>query len=429
MFPLYFIFIPATIVLLIGILAGFYPAFVLSSLKSVDALKGKLKSVKENISLRRSLVGFQFSIALVVLIASTIVNHQVSYFFGQNLGYNKEFIVSAMVPRDWSIKGVRKMEVIRNEFSAMPQIASATLSYEIPNGNNGGAAPAYKSGADSATATPMQILITDENYLNTYQIPLKAGNFFDNRGLDSVNVVVNKTAIEYLGYKSAEMAVGEKLRFPGDPTLYTIKGVTENFHFGSMKQSIPPILFFSINSLTQFRYLSFKIKSGNVPASIDAIQKKWSALLPGNSFEYIFMDDALRKLYATEIQIKKAAWLATVLSFIIALLGVLGLVSLNVQKRIKEIGIRKVLGASVQNIVGLFIREFLAIILVSGFIACPVALVISKNWLNNYAYRINITPEPFILAIAALGLLTILTIGLQTINAAKANPTKALNAE
>lgn len=428
-FPIYFIFIPLLMVLLVGLMAGLYPAFVLSSLKSVDSLKGKLKSVKENILLRKSLVGFQFSIALVVLIVTIIITQQISYFFGKSLGYNKEFIVSSTVPRDWTKAGIQKMENIRNEFAAMPQIETATVSYEIPDGNNGGAAPLYKSGSDSTSAIVMQLLVTDENYLNTYQIPLLSGSFFDNRGLDSGKVIMNETAVHALGYKNASQAIGQQVSIPGNPTVFTIKGVTKDFHFGSMQQAIVPFMFFNVNFAPQFRFLSFKIKPGNVTASIEAIQKKWVVLLPGSSFEYSFMDDALKKLYATEIQLKKAAYTATFLALIIVLLGVLGLISLSVQKRTKEIGIRKVLGSSVSGIMALFMKEFLWVITFSGLVACPIAYLIITQWLQGYAYRVSVSAAPFIISLLVLGFITAALISIQTIKAAIANPVKSLRTE
>lgn len=151
--------------------------------------------------------------------------------------------------------------------------------------------------------------------------------------------------------------------------------------------------------------------------------------MPGSSFEYSFMDDTLKKLYATELQLKKAAYAATVLSLIIVLLGILGLVSLSIHKRIKEIGIRKVLGASVQGIVLLFVKEFIVIILVAALLAFPLAYLLMSQWLNNYAYHISISPQPFLLAILVLGTVTLLLIGLQTLKAAFSNPVKALRTE
>ncbi|MEI9945762.1 MAG: ABC transporter permease [Chitinophagaceae bacterium] len=426
-FPLYFIGIPAVIVIVVGVLAGLYPAFVLSSLKSVDSLKGKLIAAKGNVVLRKSLVGFQYVIAIVVLISSFLVAQQVSHFFGRDLGYNKEYIVSAQVPRDWSRDGVRKMQTIRNEFASLPQVSNVSLSFEIPDGNNAGQAPVYRFGTDSSSAAFMQILQTDENYLDTYQVRLKAGSSFNN--LDSGKVIINESALSTLGYKNAGEAIGQQVRFPGDPTVFVIKGVTRDFHFGSMQKAIPPILFLNVNFSPVYRFLSFKIKPGNVAADIAAIQKKWSQLLPGSSFEYKFMDDTLKNLYATEIQLKKAAFTASILSLIIALLGVLGLIAQNIQKRTKEVGIRKVLGSSVAGIMQLFIKEFAFIILIAGFIACPLAYMIMYNWLQSYVYRIDITAMPFLLSVIALAFITGLLICLQTIKVANTNPIKSLRTE
>lgn len=427
-FPLHFVFIPIALILFTGLLAGLYPAFVLSSANTVNSLKGKLTTVKENVLLRKSLVGFQFAIALAVLIAAAIVSQQVSYFFSQRLGFDKEYVVASQVPRDWSPAGVRKMETIRNEFATIPEVSSVTLSYDIPNGSFGGP-PVYKAGTDSSKPIAMQSLITDENYLTTYGIQLNRGEFFDSRKLDSGKVVLNEKAVVALGYKNSSDAIGQQLRIPGDPTTFTIKGVTNDFHLGSMQQVIQPMIFFNVTTSVVHRYLSFKLKPGNVSAGIDAIQKKWAVLLPVSSFEYSFMDDTLKKLYAAELQLKKAAYAATLLSFIIVLLGVLGLLSLSIHKRLKEIGIRKVLGASVSNIMLLFIKEFVTIILVAAIVACPVVWWAMNNWLNNYAYHITISLLPFVLSIIILAVITLLLIGFQTMRAAIANPVKSLRSE
>lgn len=428
-FPLYCLLLLPALVVIVGLLTGAYPAFVLSSVNTVNSLKGKIKTVKENILLRKSLVGFQFATAFIVLICAAIVTQQVSYFFSQRLGYDKEYVVSSQVPRDWSPEGVRKMQTIRNEFAAMPEVSNVSLSYEIPNGMNGGEPPVYKAGTDSAAAIPMQALVTDENYLKTYGIPLSNGAFFDGAGLDSGKVILNEKAIQVLGFKSSGDAIGKLVRIPGDPTFFTIKGVVNDFHFFSMQDAMSPVIFFNVNAAITYRYLSFKLKPGNVASSVDAIQKRWSQLMPGSSFEYNFMDDTLKKLYATEIQLQKAAYAATILSLIIVLLGVLGLVSLSIHKRIKEIGIRKVLGASVQGIVLLFVKEFILIIMGAALIAFPLAYVVMNNWLNNYAYHIGISAQPFLLAMLILGTVTLMLIGLQTLKAAFSNPVKALRTE
>lgn len=428
-FPAWFGLVPAVIVLIVGLLAGLYPAFVMSSLNPVDSLKGKLKTVQDKVLLRKMLVGFQFCLANIVLIAAAIVAQQVNYFFSQRLGYDKEYIVSAQVPRDWSPAGVRKMETIRNQFAAMPEVSSVSLSHEIPNGNNGGQPMVYQTGTDSAQAVAMQAMISDENYLNTYRIPLEAGAFFDSRGLDSGKVVLNQRAVRVLGYESPEAAVGRQVRIPGDPTVFTVKGVVRDFHFGSMQGQIQPMIFFNVKTTAIYRYLSFKVKPGDVNARLEAIRKKWAVLLPGSAFDYAFMDDVLRKLYQTEIQLERAAYTATVLALIIVLLGVLGLVSVSMQRREKEIGVRKVLGASLPGILGLFIKEFIPVMITASIVACPLIYLLMQYWLSHYASRIDVTPYPFIGSIVGLGVFTVLLIGLQAVRAALADPVKSLRSE
>jgi ABC-type antimicrobial peptide transport system permease subunit len=421
--------IPFVISGVVGLLAGAYPAFILSSLKSIDSLKGKLTTVKENVLLRKSLIAFQFSLALIVLVAAIIVTQQVNYFFSKQLGYDKEYIVSAQAPRDWTREGVNRMLTIRNELASLPQVSSVSLSYEIPDGNNAGQVPVYKWGADSTSATFLQLLRTDETFLDTYKIPMVAGSFFKTNGTDSGSVVINEKTMALLGYKDAEQILDQKLSITGDPTIFTVKGVVKDFAFGSMHQPIAPMLFFNVRFSPLYRYLSFKIRPGDISSTIAAIEKKWSVLLPGSSFEYKFMDDTLKNLYKTEIQLKKASYTATILSLLVALLGVLGLVSLSIQKRTKEIGIRKVLGASVRSITALFMKEILIVVLVAGLIACPLAWMIMHRWLEDYAYRVVLTPKPFILSIAALAMITVILITLQTVKAGRSNPGLSLRTE
>jgi ABC-type antimicrobial peptide transport system permease subunit len=322
------------------------------------------------------------------------------------------------------------MATVRSEFAAMPQISAATLSYEIPNGMNGGQPPVYKAGTDSTQAVAMQSLQTDGSFLSVYQIPLKAGAFFSsNAEADSLKVVLNEKAVQALGWKRPDDAVGRQIRIPGSNDIFTVKGVTSNFHFSSMQQEIAPMLFFKVRFTNTYRYLSFKIKPGNIASTITAIEKKWATLLPGSSFEYSFMDDTLKQIYKTEIQLRKAAYTSTLLSLVIVLLGVLALISLSIQKRTKEIGIRKVLGASVSSIVTLFMKEVLAVILIAGLVACPIAWFIMQGWLSDYAYRISLTAKPFIISITVLALITALLIAIQTIKAGLENPVKSLRTE
>ena len=429
-FPYYYALVPFVLIFLVGCLAGFYPAIVLSRAQTVDSLKGKLKSIKNNVWLRKSLVGLQFGISAVVIIAAVVVSQQVTYFFNHDLGYDKEYVVSAQAPRNWTPEGVRKMITIRNEFERLPQVSKASLSWDIPDGMSGGNILLYKPGQDSSTALSATSVITDENYLATYKIALKAGTFFTEP--DETNyqgIILNEKAINSFGWQTPSEAIGKSIRLVGFPNRSTIEGVVANFNIGSMQREIPPMIFVHPSQSNNYRYLSFKIKPGQISAAIAAIEKKWSMLLPGTAFEYKFMDDTLKNLYQSELRLRKAAYVATILSVVIVLLGILGLISLSIRKRTKEIGIRKVLGASVPGIIMLFLKEFLWVIVLAGLVACPLAWYIMNGWLNDYAYRININAAPFLFAITGLAFLTTCLIILQIMREGLANPVKSLRVE
>ena len=428
-FPIYFIFIPFLFVLVIGLLVGFYPAFVLSSLNSIDALQGKLKTGSKAVYLRKTLLGFQFVIALVVLISTLLVNQQMDSFFGKGLGYEKDFLVTAAVPRDWTSEGVDRMLTIRNEFSKLSSVESVSLSYEIPNGNNGFQLAVYKSGENPEQSYASQGLVSDDAYLKTYKIPLLSGSFFKPSETNPNLVVINEKALNAYGFNTADEVIGQNLNVVGDQEVLTVIGVISDFHFESMQQPIKPQIFFSVSGNLYYRYLSFKLKSENIHESLTAIQEKWKNLMPDSSFEYQFIDDTLAELYGSELQFQKATYTASLLSLIIALLGIFGMVSLSLNKRVKEVGVRKVLGASVRSISFLFIKEFLVILCVSILIACPLAYLLMNRWLANYAYKITIGFNPFIIGVLLIGFITILLVVFQTLKTAIANPIKSLRTE
>lgn len=426
-FPLPFGVAAILIALVVGCLAGLYPAFVLSTLKAVDSIKGKLKSIKENVFLRKSLLGFQFFTASLVFVGAIIIAKQVSLFFASGLGYDKEYIVSAQLPRDWTQSGVQHMEMIRDEFAKMPEVSNASLSWQMPNGWDIGKLPVFVNGKDSTQAIATQSLVADEKYAETYKIPMVAGTFFRDAN-DSLSIIINETAAKDLGWNNTSDAVGKRLMLPGNASL-TVIGVTKDFHFGSMQQKILPISFVNVSLYKAYRFLSFKLEPGNISKSIEALQKKWSALLPGAAFEYIFMDDALAKMYTSEIQLKKASQLATILAFIIVMLGIIGLTSLSIQKRTKEIGIRKVLGASASSISFLFIKEFLPVLLISAFISIPIGWYVMQGWLSDYAYRISLSAQPFLISISIIVVFTVSLILLQIWKSSIENPVKNLRTE
>jgi putative ABC transport system permease protein len=243
--------------------------------------------------------------------------------------------------------------------------------------------------------------------------------------------VINEAEAKALGWQIPDESLGQKIMIPAYSTTepFIITGIVADYHFGSMHDKILPQLYINVQNAHVYRYFTIRMKQGDMHTSLNAIQNKWAQLMPGAPFEYHFINDALAKVYASELQLKKAADIATVLAIIIVLSGVLGLISLSIQKRTKEIGIRKVLGSSVVGITTLFLKDFLGVIITAGVIACPLAYIIMNSWLSDYAYRINISLIPFIGSIILLTLVTAVLIVLQTIKAAFANPIDSLRSE
>lgn len=417
--------------LFVGLIAGAYPAFMLSALPSIDSMKGQMKSINQKSIFRYSLMTVQFAIALFVFGAAVVIAQQVNYFFDKDLGYSKESIVWAAVPRDWSVQGVEKMETIRKEMTRLPDVREASLSFEIPNGKTGFQSGLFRVGQDSTQAVFVPILQTDENYARTYQIPMRSGTFFHQprQTFAPDRIVLNAKAAKVLNFSTPEAAIGKQVRLQGFPQLFTVVGVTGDFHFESMRENIGPLAFIHLNTLNNYRYFSFKIQSSSLNKSVASLEKKWNELLPGAPFELQFLDEMLENLYQTEVRLKKAAQLATVLSIIIVLLGVIGMVSLSVARRTKELGIRKVLGASGASLVMLFLKEFLAVCAVAALISFPLVLLVMNQWLQNYAYRIEMSWLPFAAVGIAFGLLIIFSAGFQTLKASSMNPTQSLRSE
>jgi ABC-type antimicrobial peptide transport system permease subunit len=428
-FPLYFIGLPVFI-LVIGSVAGIYPAVVLSSVKAVESVKGKL-SIYENISLRKILVALQFFIAISVFVSAIIINKQVNYFLNTDLGFDKEQIVNVPLPRNWTAEGVRKMEIIRDEIGASPGIQSASLCYSIPNRNSIDNPRVYRQGQDSSTAVETFTFATDENYAQTFGISLAAGHFFNPGNLpnDSSGIIINETSAKALGWNAANEAIGRAVKIVGDEKNYKVYGVVKDFHFDSKHEVIKPLMFSNIHNWNAYRFISIRLGTHDINRTIAGIQKKWSVLMPGQPFDYSFMDETLQITYSSEIQLKKASYMATTLSLVIVLLGITGMISLSIAKRTKEIGIRKVLGASVSSIMFLFIKEVLLVILLASLFAIPFAYIIMNTWLNVYAYRIKIGESPFIIVTATMIGLTGFLICIQTIRTAIANPVESLKTE
>lgn len=428
----YFIGTAIACTVLVGGVAGLYPAFVLSSLPSVDSLRGKLKSVNEGVLFRRFLLTFQFSIALFVFCAAVVISQQVTYFFDKDVGYNKESVMLVSLPREWTPQGVAKMATIRDQFARMPEVSDVSISSSTVKGGTGYTLNLYRFGKDSTEAISTSVLQTDEHFPQTYRIPVVAGRFYPSSASvhHADKLVLNESAIRALGYKNPEAAIGQQVQIQGYKPPITIIGVTKDFSFSSMREPIAPIAIGHVNGAGNlFAYFSIRLKPTDLARSVAVVEKRFHELLPDAPFEFTFIDDALRQTYQSELQLNVAAQTATILALVIVLSGILGVVSLSVTRRAREVGIRKVLGASARRIVLLFLNEFLLAFVIAVLIAFPVAFLLMQHWLRNFAYHIDISLISFI----GVGLLFALVIGLvvslQTIKAALTNPVKSLRTD
>jgi putative ABC transport system permease protein len=427
-FPIWAMSFPVGMSIFIGLLAGSYPAFVLSSHDSLSAIKGKWKSVRENLLFKRALIASQFGVAIFVFIGAIVISKQVNYFFSKDLGFNKEAILTFALPRDWTPKGVANMEAVRNELAQIPQVKQASISYEIPDGRHGFSANMYLASKDSTQAIATHFLQTDENYAEVYQLSMLAGQFFQNQ-YDSTHLVITEKAVKALGFKTAEEALAQPIKIQNDPRTYQIGGVVKDFHFESLHQEIAPMAFMNTKFTNFYRFMSIKLETKEVRNTVANIEQKLHTLLPTTPFEFTFVDSAVQKLYESENRLAKAAKIATLLALLIVFLGILGVVSLATSRKVKEIGIRKVLGASVPSIIFLFLKEFLLMIAFAIVLISPVVYWLMQHWLEAYPYRIELSVEFFVYVYVTLTFLVCILVSFQTIKAAVANPVKSLRSE
>lgn len=412
----------------IGILPGLYPALLLSSYKPVDSLKGKLRFAGSGSWLSRGLVSVQFTISIFVFICAIAINNQISLFLNGDLGYDKSFLLTvSSPPRISTPQGLSQMESAKNEFRRVTQVDNVSFSWEIPNGNNRGDLNLYPEGGDKSKAVGTRYFLSDEDFEDVYKIGLIAGKFLGDESdpWKYNDVVINETAS-----KALNVGVGDRIKPVGvDSITFTIKGIVNDITQASMREARTPLAFFHPRQELAYRFLSFRLKPGNIQEAITAIETKWHEVFPEDPFDYEFMDDRVAALYKTETQLQKAADIGTGVMALIVAVGLLGMVSLAVSRRVKEIGVRKVLGASVINIIRLFSVEYITIIMISFAVAIPFAWLQINNWLNGFAFKIDITWWMFVLPAVILMTLALSVVMATTRKAAVSNPVDALRSE
>jgi putative ABC transport system permease protein len=419
-------FLAGTIV--VGLLAGLYPSFYLSSTGTIESLKGKFDSVKGTLRFSRGLVGFQFLVAVFILITSVVMSRQISYFMETDLGYDKSHVlIVSSLPRIWTEEGMNKMDVAKREFLTSPRIKSVSLSWGSPNFNfDPFSANINLAGKQIDKGILTTMAAADEDYAHVYGLKLLEGKFFfdADEPFQANRLVLNKSAQKALG-----VSVGDKLNIQFSDNKFTVVGIVNDFHFESMHEKIKPVAFTHNRDFRAYRYFSFKLNPGSIVQSVQEVERLWKDIFPNDPLVYAFTEERLATTYQTELQLRKATAVASVLILIIVLTGVLGLVSLSVAKRDKEIGIRKVLGASVSNILALISREYAVLMIIAFGLGIPVSYMFLSQWLDGFAYHIDVDGWMFAIPILALFCITIVMVCAQSFRTAMSDPVRSLKYE
>jgi len=418
------------LVLLTTLLAGMYPAFFLTSFKPAAVLKGSADAGKTGggFFTRNALVVFQFSVSTVLIICTIVVYKQLMYNQSKDLGFNKE---NVLIVANADRLGQHE-ESFRQELLQLPGVGGASISTSLPTQKS--YTDTYKPEDDeNMTASGKDLWLSgymaDESFVPTLKLQILEGRNFSKNFTDSASIILNETAVKQIGWSNP---IGKTIFYPGDQRRFKVIGVVRDFNTESLRNPISSFaLFYKTSQAIHVApaYLAVRIKPGDYQKAIGHIQAKWAEFMPDNPFEYSFLDAEFDSLYRTDQTIGKVFSVFTFLSLTVACLGLLGLAMFTAERRTKEIGIRKVLGASVQNVVTMLSKDFLKLVMIASLIAFPVAWYAMNKWLQDFAYKTDISWWVFAISTGAVCAIALFTISFQSLKAAMTNPVESLRSE